>query len=1285
MTLRVVFAACLVLWAAQTPGSQIRPADSGKNVYRPKLAVPESLEPFLKQVDPGHDAFPLEAHVKAIEARLHELSDALRAGRTRVPNLAKTLLDPGFRGARLLPDDTPSAAHVPLDVERAKDLPRDLSLDAASFPAELQRLTADVRDVGVAEFLITAIEPDGPADAPLRVRTTVRYDIVGTGKEAYRVEHVGEWEMGWRSTGSGWQITRWTATSHVVSRARAPLFTEITAAALGKNDSFQRQLNIDLDSWMATFDSVLTRDSNGHHGVSIGDADGDGLDDLYVAQPAGLPNRLYRNRGDGTFEDITVTAGVGVLDDTAASLFADVDNDGDEDLVLATATMPLLFVNDGKGHFTAVPNAFQFAKPLQGVLTSITMADYDRDGFLDLYLCVYSYFFGAGEDKAGTPAPYYDARNGPPGVLFRNDGHGRFVDATAEAGLDKGNDRYHFAAAWSDYDGDGWPDLLVANDFGTKDLYHNLGRRDGRVAFEDVAAAAGVLDYGAGMSAAFVDYDNDGLLDIYTGNMWTAPGQRVTSASTFMPDATPEVRALYRHHTRGNSLLRNLGNGRFEDESVDAHATMGRWAWSSDAFDFDNDGWEDLYIVNGMLTRGPRTNADNADNAVGHLFRGASPDDLEAFFWRQVVAHSPLTRIPGTPYDDAWRAINQMLIHGSIASGQRNVLLHNDGHGGFDEVSGAVGLDLDQDGRSFAVLDLDRDGDPDLVVMAARQAPQLRVFRNDFNKGLPPEGGSHETQGGSHSIAVRLTGTKSNRDAVGARVTVDTDRLHRTKIVQAGSGFLSEGSKELLIGLGPGARIEKLTIDWPSGERQVFTNAALDTRVRIVEGGGLESEPFAPRSTTSTTAPLPAPALPPDSTWMYEPFPAPDFSLPDLAGTTRSLAALKGKPAALLLTSLEPGAPRTALETIERDAATLSRGNVAAIAMLLENATDSASSRSVSSGAVPIVKAAPEAGVSFAILNRHLYMNRQDLRLPTCLLVDAAGNVVKTYRNRVDAAQIVKDAVAIDVSPSERLARAVPFEGTFYSGLPRRNYLPYGRELLDQGLEGAAVVAFERAAQANPGASTLYRLGTLLAKTGETGRAREAYERALALQPDLAEANNDLGALLAGSGDIDDAIARFRAALASTPDYPDALNNLGYALLLTGHNDEARTLYERALALQPDFPEALNNLGLLSGRAGDMDRAERYFRDALRRRPEYGEAANNLALVLVSKGQTDSAVALLQNLLKSTPRYETAYVTLAKIFFSTGRTAEGISILERLLQRNPKHEAALELLREWKR
>src|SRR5262249_53181064 len=249
-----------------------------------------------------------------------ELSSALRAGAPQTASVTKGLLDPGFRGARLLPVEAASTSHAPLEIDRAKDLPGDLTLDTRSFGAELQRLVGDLRRLIVAELLITTIENEGPADPVSAVRTTVRYDIVGSGTTAYRVEHVGVWAIGWRRNASGWQVVRWTASSHLVSRARTPIFAEITESALGKNDSFRRQLNIDLDSWMATFDSVLTRDSNGHHGVSVGDADGDGLDDLYVAQPAGLPNRLYRNRGDSTFEDITDRAGVGVLDDTAQSL-----------------------------------------------------------------------------------------------------------------------------------------------------------------------------------------------------------------------------------------------------------------------------------------------------------------------------------------------------------------------------------------------------------------------------------------------------------------------------------------------------------------------------------------------------------------------------------------------------------------------------------------------------------------------------------------------------------------------------------------------------------------------------------------------------------------------------------------------------------------------------------------------------------------------------------------------------------------------------------------------------
>jgi Flp pilus assembly protein TadD/peroxiredoxin len=1238
----------VVLLVAATVSSGESPSH-----YRPKLRTPEALEPFLPHLTPGGDSFPEEREAEELAARLAELGTKLRQSPRRAADVVDVLLAPAFRGGRLQPvEEVAVARHPSLQIFRAGTIAQDLVLDARSFAEQLRGLVAGFREVTVAEFLITRLAVDRETGI---ATTEVRYDIAGPGTDAFRVGRSGLWHMRWRRGDHRWRVIEWTATAHLRSRAAAPVFAEVSAAALGATESFRRQLTTSLDVWVATIDGVLTRDSNGHHGVSVGDADGDGLEDLYVAQPAGLPNRLYRARGDGTFEDATERAGLAVLDDTSQSLFADVDNDGDQDLVLSLSAGPVLFLNDGTGRFTRAPGAFRFEKGLHGAPMSMAMADYDRDGFLDLYLCVYSFYYGAGEDKAGTPMPYYDARNGPPSALFRNDGHGRFVEATHETGLDVANDRYHFAAAWADYDGDGWPDLLVANDFGRKNLYRNRGLRDGKVTFEDVAAPAGVEDYGAGMSAAWLDYDNDGRLDIYTGNIWSHNGQRVTAHAAFMPDAPAEVRGLYRRHARGNSLFRNRGDGRFEDVTLKARAEMGRWAWSSDALDFDSDGWEDLYVVNGMLTR------------------ESGPDDLDGFFWRQVVARSPLTRVTGTPYDDAWRAINQLLIHRSIASQQRNVFLRNDGQGGFDDVSATVGLDLDQDGRSFAVLDYDQDGDPDVAVMAARSAPQLRVFRNDFS----PRGAA---------VAVRLVGRSGNRDAVGARVIVETDELRRTKIVQAGSGFLSQHSKELLFGLGASRRVIALTVEWPSGRKQVFSDIPLNHRLLIEEGNEPRPEPFRPPQASPADSAVAEPASPPSSTWLYEPFPAPDFSLPDLGGEPRSLSALRGRPAIALFWAAATTGSRADLLALARGAEALAQAGVGSVAVALDAPEDLPKVRAAAAGVatVPVVLASEPVGRSYAILNRHLFMNRQDLRLPTAFLLDAEGRVVKAYRDRMDVAEILRDLPRIEAPPVERLARAVPFAGTFDSSPGVRNYLPYGRELLDQSLEAAAVVAFERAAQGNPTASTLYRLGTLLVKSGQAAKARAAFERALAMQPDLSEASNDLGALLAQGGDVPAAIEKFRAALATTPDYPDALNNLGYALLLTGRAQEARELYQKALKLQPDFPEALNNLGLILGREGELEQAERYFREALGKRHDYGEAANNLALVLVARGQPDDAIRLLEGFLDTRPEFENTYITLAKIYLARDRQREALQVVERLLQRNPTHPLALEIMRQAK-
>jgi Flp pilus assembly protein TadD len=375
------------------------------------------------------------------------------------------------------------------------------------------------------------------------------------------------------------------------------------------------------------------------------------------------------------------------------------------------------------------------------------------------------------------------------------------------------------------------------------------------------------------------------------------------------------------------------------------------------------------------------------------------------------------------------------------------------------------------------------------------------------------------------------------------------------------------------------------------------------------------------------------------------------------------------------------------LRTLADGSDQLARAGIGTLAIGFDPPEAAASVREAVSGitTIPVAMATEEVALSLAILNRHVYMNRQPLVLPSTFLLDAEGRIQRIYREGVDVAEIVRDAGAMEPESPERLGRSIPFSGDFYAPPGSRDYVPWGRELLDEGLEAQAVVAFEQVAKGKPSSSILYRLGTLLVKTGQNAKARSAYERALELQPDLSEASNDLGTLLAESGDLPGAITRFRAALETSPDYPDALNNLGYALLLTGRGPEARKLYERALELQPNFPQALNNLGLILAQQGDLGRAEPYFRKALEERPGYGEAANNLALVLVNRGRTDEAVGLLKGFLEAHPEIESPYLTLAKVLLSTGRQAEGLAVIDRLLQRNPQNAQALEIARAFRR
>lgn len=475
-----------------------------------------------------------------------------------------------------------------------KEIARRLKEEKGGFPL-LDQILKDFADLELVEFKVVAGRRFPSAGSSVRFR--VRVELGGRGLDGRLMARLGYLEMTGIRSEKKWRFK--DAQLSELEKTDAPkfYFTDVTEKAVGHNPSFQKQLSQGVDQWRSTLDAAVGVSLYGHNGLAVGDYDGDGWEDIYICQPAGLPNILYRNNGDGTFTDVSASSGLDILNDTSTALFADLENDGDADLLAVLPDRVLMFRNDGRGRYTLEPDAGLRPSGAGAMLTGAALADYDRDNDLDLYVCSYE-FWQPGSNYA-TPTPYYDATNGPPNFLFRNRGNGTFEEVTAQAGLMQNNNRFSFAAAWGDYDSDGDSDLYVANDFGRNNLYRN----DGDGTFSDVAAAAGVEDMGAGMSAAWGDYDNDGDPDLYVGNMWSSAGQRLTHSAEFRKvTSSEEVQRAFQRHARGNSLYRNNGDGTFSDFTLQAGVEMGRWAWSSDFVDLNSDGRLDIYITNGYIT-----------------------------------------------------------------------------------------------------------------------------------------------------------------------------------------------------------------------------------------------------------------------------------------------------------------------------------------------------------------------------------------------------------------------------------------------------------------------------------------------------------------------------------------------------------------------------------------------------------------------------------------------------------------------------------------------------------
>ncbi|MEK6282379.1 MAG: CRTAC1 family protein [Acidobacteriota bacterium] len=497
-------------------------------------------------------------------------------------------------------------------------------------------------------------------------------------------------------------------------------------------------------------------------GVALLDYDNDGYLDIYLVNSLTAEmvksnqrtrSALYQNNGDGTFKDVTEKAGVGDIGWGMGVAVGDYDNDGFVDIYVTCLGPNHLLRNTGKGTFTNVTQSAGVSDPRWS--TGAAFVDYDNDGKLDLFVANYVDFdvnnlpeFGKGRSCQFKGIPVQCGPRGLKGAgdsLYHNNGDGTFTDVSKKAGVSDPDGYYGMAVICSDFDGDGLVDIFVANDSVANFLYRNNG--DGT--FKDIAFPSGtaVNENGSeqgSMGVTLGDYDHDGRLDLFITN--------------FDDDY--------------NTLYHNDGRGSFTDASYAtkvAAVSLPFVGWGTKFFDYDNDGWVDLLVVN------------------GHVYP-------------QLPAYK-----------------------------QRNLMHHNDRDGTFSEVGAQLGAPFAEKrtGRGAAFGDIDNDGDVDVIINNLDGASQL--LRND--------GGN-----ANNSVLIKTIGVKSNRDGIGARVTVVSGDLKQVEEVYSGGTYISQNDLRLHFGLEKRTKIDLIEVRWPSGAVEKVTAVNANRVLTIKEGQGLISQ-----------------------------------------------------------------------------------------------------------------------------------------------------------------------------------------------------------------------------------------------------------------------------------------------------------------------------------------------------------------------------------------------------------------------------------------------------------